>query len=90
VPEAVQKRAGIREHLAGDELFLYDAQGEELTVLNKTALLIWSLCDGAHSDEEIRTLLAEIYPEAPPETVAADVDSTLQSFRDQGLLEPTD
>ena len=85
--DPIRQRAGLREHLAGDELFVYDAGGEQLTVLNKTALVIWSLCDGRHAQDEIERLLAEIYPEIERDALASDVQATLRSFRKKGLVE---
>lgn len=82
----LQKRDGIREQVAGDELFLYDESGDELTVLNRTALLIWSLCDGNHSPEQMGDLLSKVYPEVPPDQILADVRTTLQDFKEQSLL----
>jgi hypothetical protein len=82
----LQKRDGIREQVAGDELFLYDESGDELTVLNRTALLIWSLCDGNHSPEQMADLLSKVYPEVPPDQILADVRATLQDFKEQSLL----
>jgi hypothetical protein len=82
----LQKRDGLREQVAGDELFLYDESGDELTVLNRTALLIWSLCDGCHDATQMADLLSKVYPEVPPNQILADVQSTLDDFKTQSLL----
>ncbi len=54
------KRPGLTENLSGGELFIYDDEGSELSVLNATALFIWSLCNGDHSQQEIATILADL------------------------------
>ena len=83
-----QKREDLQQQLAGDEIFLYNKAGGELTVLNKTALLIWSLCDGHHSEEHMADLLSKIYPDAAPSKIRADIQSTLQDFQTQSLIHP--
>lgn len=68
-------------------MFLYDESGDELTVLNRTALLIWSLCDGHHDAGQMADLLSKVYPEVPPNQILADVESTLDDFKTQSLLQ---
>jgi hypothetical protein len=55
--------------------------------LNPTALLVWSLCDGADTVEDICCALSEHY-QAPVLDVARDVQSALQSFNHIGALKP--
>ena len=81
-----QKRPGLTENLTGQELFIYDAGGQELTVLNRTALLIWSLCDGSHPVAEMIPVLAAIHPDAPPDRLREDLLACLTSFAESGLL----
>ena len=80
------KRSDLTENLSGGELFIYDDEGSELTVLNTTALFIWSLCDGDHSPKEITEVLADIYPDAPADQLRNDIEGTLQRLRDKQLL----
>jgi hypothetical protein len=81
------KRPGLTENLSGGELFIYDDQGSELSVLNATALFIWSLCDGENSAEQIGAVMADIYPEAPLDRLRDDIAITLQAFHDKRLLQ---
>jgi hypothetical protein len=61
------------------ELLLYHLSETKILYFNETASLIWQLCDGQQSVGEIITLLSGAYPEAA-ETIAADVEDTLQQF----------
>lgn len=81
-----RKRKGIKETLIGDELFLTDEKGEELVVLNASALFAWSLC-ADHTEEEMVEVLAELYPEVEKEVLVTDLRAALQRFSDSGLLE---
>ena len=45
-----------------DEAILYNMGSEKILHLNGTAALVWGLCDGERSTEDITKLLAEAYP----------------------------
>ena len=82
----VIKRPELREALVGNELFIYSESGEELLVLNRTALFVWSLCDD-HDDDEMMTVLEELFPEAGRTRLAEDVRQSLDLFVREGLVE---
>lgn len=80
------RRSGLTENLTGQDLFIYDGDGQELTVLNRTALMIWSLCDGDHDRDQMLEVMSGIFPEAPADTLATDLDRCLRDFREKALL----
>lgn len=80
------KRRGLRENLAGSELFIYDGTGEELSVLNASALFVWSLCDGAHDVTRMGEILSEIYPDVPLPVLRDDIETCLRTFQQKGLI----
>lgn len=80
------KRPGLTENLSGGELFIYDDEGSELSVLNATALFIWSLCDGDHSQDQMEAILTDIFPDAPADQLSKDIATTLEAFREKRLL----
>lgn len=73
--------------LAG-EWVVFDPEGRRLHVMNLTAALVWSFCDGIRGRDEIVQKVREAFP-APPdrERVEKDVDEALGTFRDKGLLQ---
>jgi hypothetical protein len=79
------KRKDLEETLTGSELFIHDASGEQLVVLNATALFAWSLCED-HSVPEMTEVLAEIYPDTPRDRLEHDARSCLAGFLEKGLL----
>lgn len=81
-----RKRPDIVESLSGTECFLYDGDGQSLTVLNAAALFIWSLCDGEHDESTILAVMRRIYPAPPPDILATDIRRTLDGFAQRGLL----
>jgi len=72
------------EYIDGETL-LYHV-GETRTVyLNDTASMIWTLCDGQRSVDDIVTLLEESYPEAAGQ-IREDVEAAVTNFVDNGAM----
>ncbi len=70
------------------EWVLYDPRTQLLHVLNPTAAIVWSCCDGSGSVEDIATELSETLTETPAwEQILDDVRDTLSRFSQEGLLE---
>ncbi len=55
---------GFMIEIFDDEVLIYHKVKTQALYLNKTAALIWALCDGLNSITEIETLLISNYPEA--------------------------
>ena len=60
--------------------------GEAVHLLNVTAAVIWELCDGAHTAEEIADEVAR-RTGAGLERVSQDVRAALSDLRERGMLE---
>ena len=83
-----QHRSDLLEKSLGDETLLYDAEGGVIHVLNATAQVIWSLCDGEHTMTEMtQTLAVHFDLDGQPINLAGDVQETLAIFSAKGLLE---
>jgi hypothetical protein len=81
-----KQKADYRLELLDDELLLYHPAETKIMYCNHTASLVWQLCDGQRTGEEIVTLLRNAYPDTV-ETIADDVAATLQQFADHGAVE---
>ena len=68
------------------ELLLYHLGETKILYCNETAAVIWQLCDGSHTVEEITTLLAEAFPDAAA-AMNDDVTATLEQFLTQKVIE---
>ncbi|MBN1179250.1 MAG: pyrroloquinoline quinone biosynthesis peptide chaperone PqqD [Anaerolineae bacterium] len=68
------------------ELLLFHPGDTKMVYCNQTASLIWQLCDGTRSVQQIIDLLAAAYPEAA-ESIAEDVNGTLQQFEQHGAIQ---
>jgi len=69
-----------------DELLLYNPSQTVIMYCNPTASLIWQLCDGQRTIQDIITLLSEAY-EQPPEAIRPDVENALQQFEQHQAIE---
>ncbi len=56
----IQKK-GIMNKQIGDETLLYDMQGGTIHILNKTAHMIWDLCNGHYSEDDIQNELKDTF-----------------------------
>jgi hypothetical protein len=69
-----------------NELLLFHPARTQMLYCNETASMIWQLCDGQRTPQEIIALLAEAFPEAA-DTMADDVEATLKQFSRHGAIE---
>jgi hypothetical protein len=84
-PKKPRRKTDYRLELIDDELLLYHPGRTKILYCNQTASLVWNLCDGQRTAEEIAALLAESYPEAA--AIPADVEATLGQFLEHGAIE---
>jgi hypothetical protein len=75
---------GLETHEVEDGLVVYQAATERVHYLNPTASLVFELCTGEHTEEEIGTLVGEAWdlPEPPHEAVA----QCLAQLRAEGVV----
>ena len=77
--------ANVATEILEDEVLLYHPRYQTAVYLNPTAALVWGLCDGHRSTNDIVQILGESYPEGGA-ALAQDVESVLQRLRESGLL----
>lgn len=68
-----------------DEAILLNAATLQVAHLNRSAALIWQLCDGARALGGLRALLTAAYPETAAE-VATDLVETVAALAEIGAL----
>ncbi len=71
---------GIVERVLDGELVVYDTRQQRVHILNPTAALIWSLCDGEHLPQHIMSELIEQFPEHES-MILEDVPPILRTLR---------
>ena len=68
------------------ELLLFHPGQTTIIYCNPTASLIWQLCDGRHTVQDIIQLLSAAFPEAAT-SIPAEIETTLQQFAQHGAIE---
>lgn len=81
----VRKMDILAKDLDGETL-LYDDTEEAIHVLNPTAKLVWELCDGEHTVEDIERKIRESFSVAEDYDVMRDIQRTMETFIAKGLL----
>jgi hypothetical protein len=83
--DKVCQEPDYRLEMIDDELLLYHPGETKILYCNQTASLVWGLCDGSRTVEEITKLLCEAFPDAAY-TIPADVEATLEQFHQHGAI----
>jgi len=74
------------ENLDGEIVLLHPARNM-IIYSNQTGALIWQLCDGRRSVDEIVEILSAAYPESKTE-IAIDVPQMIETLLSRGALVP--
>jgi hypothetical protein len=69
----------------GDDVVVIKDDGLATHVLNKTAAIIWELCDGKRSIDEIAAVLCERF-DVSPEEARADTKETIENLTKVGII----
>jgi pyrroloquinoline quinone biosynthesis protein D len=77
----------ISEDMDG-QVLLYRVGAHKAVHLNESAALIWKLCDGSRSLNDVIAVLSEAYPDMR-ESVAAGVRSGARMLLNEGALVKT-
>ncbi len=82
-----KRRADVTNRSIDGDRVVLDQRTGRLHRLNASASLVWALCDGTRTSDEIAEGVAEAFAETPS-TFAEEIREILRQFMDLGLLEP--
>ena len=88
-PNSLPQRKDLQEEQVGEELVLYHHASRKSVYLNESGAVVWKLCDGQRTVQQIIDLLAESYPDAKAD-MAADVWESINNLRREGVLQLND
>jgi len=71
------------------EMLLYNPNSATTLHFNESSALVWQLCDGEKSVQDIIDLLCEAYPEQA-EQIEGDVVSAIGEFIEHDIILPID
>ncbi len=78
--------ADFKLQILDNEAVIFHPASRKVIHASTSGALIWELCDGVRSVDEIIELLAGQYPEARAE-IELDVPETLEIYAQNGVLE---
>jgi hypothetical protein len=81
----VRKSESLNLRELDGEGVLYDASTKAMHVLNRTALLVWQLCDSKENAEAVASEIVGRY-DIPPEHALRDVMECLRLFEELSLM----
>jgi hypothetical protein len=82
--ERPEPASGIDVHEVEDGFVVFDASTDRVHYLNPTATVVFSLCDGTRTTNEIAGLVQSAWElDAPP---VDDVVTCVAQLRDEGVL----
>ena len=79
----------VSAEVVGKDYVLHDEATGRVHFLNQTAALVWDLCDGTRTGDEIAAEVARLY-DREAAAVRDDVRRALDEFRAGGLFAPAD
>ena len=79
-------RPGLATKVVAEEVVILDRASGTVHRLNATASVIWNLCDGKNSLDDIAAGLAAAFRRSPNE-VLADVQQTIADLKKLNLLD---
>ena len=81
-----RQRPDYRLEKIDDELLLYHPSQTTIMYCNPSASLIWQLCDGERTVEEIISLLSTAYEQLHKD-ISVEVTTTLEQFYEHRAIE---
>lgn len=85
---ALVQRSGTSEVRLGESLYLADAAGRAIHKIDPLGAVIWQLLAEPTTADELASLLIEVFPDASPPTIKADLARLLAQMGDAGLITP--
>lgn len=85
------RKSSIEIRDLDEETILYSPATKHVHILNKTALLVWQLCDGQHSIADMAAAIAWTCSLSPGEKVEnkieQDIRCIINDFEAHGIVE---
>ena len=80
-----QAAPGLDVNEVEDGLVIYDGDRDRVHYLNPTAGVVFALCDGAHAESDLGSLVRDVFGDAEQPS-DGEVAACLAQLRDEGLV----
>ena len=79
-------RGDVQLRRVGSEWILFDARQDRAHVLNHTAAIVWTYCDGTHEPDDMARAIAAELKDVSADAIRGDINQVLRRFANEGLL----
>ena len=90
VVQVFLRQPGVLQRNMGAETILYTDQMDAVHVLNRTARLIWSLCDGNHTLADLEQAVRAKFAVREQYDLLPDIRQALAILLEKGLIVAVD
>ncbi len=80
-------RQDVTLRRVGSEWVLFDSRHDRAHVLNLTAAVVWTYCDGSHGSSDMAAAIARELRAPGPDAIRGDIEQVLKRFAAEGLLQ---
>jgi hypothetical protein len=88
--KAFLRNSAVVQRNVGVETILYTSQMDVVHVLNRTARLVWDLCDGAHTFADIEQAVREQFAVGVNYDLYPDIHRAIEVLLEKGLVVAVD
>lgn len=85
----LSRSPGWKVEKEGEELLLRHPSEPNLVAINPSAALIWDLCDGTRSIDDLEAELKRLFPKAV-ESIPTDLRQAISRMQRAGILRPAE
>lgn len=87
----LRRNPDVRETPVDDDIFLVAPNSEDIVYLDRIGTAIWTLLENPHTQEDVRAVFQDAFPDVPSARIDADLDEALRNLLARGLivLDPT-
>ncbi|MBM2840096.1 MAG: hypothetical protein HW412_624 [Bacteroidetes bacterium] len=81
-----RQKEGVITRTVGDDTILYDPEVKKVHVVNKTSLLVWTLCTGSFNLELMEREFRAKFAVSENDNVRKDLEDSIVAFHNEGLV----
>ena len=82
----IRRNPAVNETVVDDEIFLVEPEAEEVFYLDRMAGALWRFLSEPRSEDDIRTVFADPFPNTEPADLARDLAAALETLLARNLV----
>ncbi|RDD60379.1 PqqD family protein [Ferruginivarius sediminum] len=82
----LRRNPDVRETPVDDDIFLVAPDSDDIVYLDRIGTAIWKLLEAPHTQEDVRAVFHDAFPDVPPARIDTDLNNALQDLLARGLI----